>query len=171
MSFEFGKLIKAKRLKFAVTPHAVFSSDLHAKNFLGYFFNTTPKNINERTRINAYYRPGEEILLQGEAVERKFNVQILDEIQRSGFDRVENITVYHNILELCMLEGIDTKEEIFKTFKEFADFCIGALELNAIICGYHFNQDEPHLHIIYTKAQADEAKNNDSVSSNEDEDL
>ena len=103
-------------------------------------------------------------------MERKLNVQILDEIQRSGFDRVENITVYHNILELCMLEGIDTKEEIFKTFKEFADFCIGALELNAIICGYHFNQDEPHLHIIYTKAQADETKD-DSMNSNEDEDL
>ena len=170
MSFAVGKLIKAKRLKFAVTPHAVFSSDLHAKNFLGYFFNTTAKNINERTRINASSRRGEEILLQGEAVERKLNVQILDEIQRSGFDRVENITVYHNILELCMLEGIDTKEEIFKTFKEFADFCIGALELNAIICGYHFNQDEPHLHIIYTKAQANETKD-DSMNSNEDEDL
>lgn len=170
MSFEFGKLIKAKRLKFAVTPHAVFSSDLHAKNFLGYFFNTTPKNINERTQINAYYRPGEEILLQGEVVERKLNAQILDEIQSGGFDRVENIIVYHNILELCMLEGIDTKEGIFKVLKEFADFCIGALELDAIICGYHFNQDEPHLHIIYTKAQANETKD-DSMNSNEDEDL
>jgi len=171
MSFEFGKLIKAKRLKFAVTPHAVFSSDLHAKNFLGYFFNTIQKHINDRTKINAYYKPGGEILLQGEVVERKLNAQILDEIQSSGFDRVENIIVYHNILELCMLEGIDTKEGIFKVLKEFADFCIGALELDAIICGYHFNQDEPHLHIIYTKAQANEAKNNDSVSSNEDEDL
>ena len=170
MSFEFGKLIKAKRLKFAVTPHAVFSSDLHAKNFLGYFFNTTPKNINERTQINAYYRPGEEILLQGEAMKHKLDVQILKEIQQAGFDRVENITVYHNILELCMLEGIDTKKEIFKAFKEFADFCIGALELDAIICGYHFNQDEPHLHIIYTKAQATETKY-DSMNSNEDEDL
>ena len=169
MSFEFGKLIKAKRLKFAVTPHAVFSSDLHAKNFLGYFFNTIQKHINDRTKINAYYRPGEEILLQGEVVERKLNAQILDEIQSSGFDRVENITVYHNILELCMLEGIDTKKEIFKAFKEFADFCIGALELDAIICGYHFNQDEPHLHIIYTKAQANETK--DDSMSNEDEDL
>lgn len=170
MSFEFGKLIKAKRLKFAVTPHAVFSSDLHAKNFLGYFFNTTPKNINERTKINAYYRPGEEILLQGEAMKHKLDVQILKEIQQAGFDRVENITVYHNILELCMLEGIDTKKEIFKALKEFADFCIGALELDAIICGYHFNQDEPHLHIIYTKAQANETKD-DSMNSNEDEDL
>lgn len=169
MSFEFGKLIKAKRLKFAVTPHAVFSSDLHAKNFLGYFFNTIQKHINDRTKINAYYRPGEEILLQGEVVERKLNAQILDEIQSSGFDRVENIIVYHNILELCMLEGIDTKEGIFKALKEFADFCIGALELDAIICGYHFNQDEPHLHIIYTKAQANETK--DDSMSNEDEDL
>lgn len=169
MSFEFGKLIKAKRLKFAVTPHAVFSSDLHAKNFLGYFFNTIQKHINDRTKINAYYKPGGEILLQGEVVERKLNAQILDEIQRSGFDRVENITVYHNILELCMLEGIDTKKEIFKALKEFADFCIGALELDTIICGYHFNQDEPHLHIIYTKAQANEIK--DDSMSNEDEDL
>ena len=169
MSFEFGKLIKAKRLKFAVTPHAVFSSDLHAKNFLGYFFNTTPKNINERTQINAYYRPGEEILLQGEAMKHKLDVQILKEIQQAGFDRVENITVYDNILELCMLEGIDTKEGIFKALKEFANFCIGALELDAIICGYHFNQDEPHLHIIYTKAQANETK--DDSMSNEDEDL
>lgn len=169
MSFEFGKLIKAKRLKFAVTPHAVFSSDLHAKNFLGYFFNTIQKHINDRTKINAYYKPGGEILLQGEVVERKLNAQILDEIQSSGFDRVENIIVYHNILELCMLEGIDTKEGIFKALKEFADFCIGALELDAIICGYHFNQDEPHLHIIYTKAQANEAK--DDSMSNEDEDL
>lgn len=169
MSFEFGKLIKAKRLKFAVTPHAVFSSDLHAKNFLGYFFNTTPKNINERSKINAYYRPGEEILLQGEAMKHKLDVQILKEIQQRGFDRVENIIIYHNILELCMLEGIDTKEKIFNVLKEFADFCIGALELNAIICGYHFNQDEPHLHIIYAKTQADEK--DDLIDSNEDEDL
>ena len=169
MSFEFGKLIKAKRLKFAVTPHAVFSSDLHAKNFLGYFFNTTPRNINERSKINAYYRPGEEILLQGEAMKHKLDVQILKEIQQRGFDKVENIIIYHNILEFCMLEGIDTKEKIFNVLKEFADFCIGALELNAIICGYHFNQDEPHLHIIYAKTQADEK--DDLIDSNEDEDL
>lgn len=170
MSFEFGKLIKAKRLKFAVTPHAVFSSELHVKNFLGYYFNTSPKNINERTPINAYYIPGREILLQSEVVERKLNVQILKEIQQHGFDGVENIIIYHNILEFCMLEGIDTKEKIFNVLKEFADFCIGALELNAIICGYHFNQDEPHLHIIYTKAQANETKDG-SMNSNEDEDL
>ena len=168
MSVNFGELIRNKEIKFSVTPHSTFSNDLHARNFFGYLFNTSSKYINERSVINAYYKPGENVLLKNEAINSNLNKETLKKVAEFGFDNIENIVIYNNILEYCMLNGIDTKAEILQILKDFAEFAIYALELEAFVCGYHFNQEEPHLHIVY-KAKA--KKKEPEENSNEDEDL
>lgn len=152
MNLDFGKMIINKQLKFATTSTANFQSDRHAINFFGYLFNTTEKHRNSRSQINAYYIPNEEILLRDEFLSGGKDRTVIQEVRNIGYERVDNLLVYTDILSYCMQNNISSASEILSVLKDFSDYAVKTfLRVNAIICAYHFNQEEPHLHIVFTR--------------------
>ena len=123
-----------------------FNNRIHVENTLKYFFNMTKKYFNEETKNNIYIHDGyfcdgnEREAEYKEAIKRYMDIDfenLRQELFYINFD-AEDITEVDFKEAVMSIE--DYYREISKRYR---------INFKNITYVFHFNQDFPHVHVIY----------------------
>ncbi len=129
-----------------ITNEMKFNNRIHVENTLKYFFNMTKKYFNEETKNNVYIHDG--YFCDGNEREDEYK-EAIKRYMDIDFENLRQELFYINfdaedITEVDFKEAVMSIEDYYREISKRY-----RINFKNITYVFHFNQDFPHVHVIY----------------------
>jgi hypothetical protein len=129
-----------------ITNEMKFNNRIHVENTLKYFFNMTKKYFNEETKNNVYIHDG--YFYDGNEREDEYK-EAIKRYMDIDFENLRQELFYINfdaedITEVDFKEAVMSIEDYYREISKRY-----RINFKNITYVFHFNQDFPHVHVIY----------------------